>query len=79
MLKVVDGNLFLAGNDRSGYIQGNDDYVMPASKKAVHIFLRNCAGVALALAELPRLGHGDPEKHYDLLSGRLEPLMDARI
>jgi hypothetical protein len=45
VLKVVDGNLFLAGNDRSGYIKGDDNYVMPASKKAAHIFLRDYAGV----------------------------------
>ena len=45
VLKVVDGNLFLAGNDRSGYIKGGDMYVMPASKKAAHIFLRDYAGV----------------------------------
>ena len=45
VLKVVDGNLFLAGNDRSGYIKGDDRYMMPASKKAVHIFLYDYAGV----------------------------------
>jgi len=45
VLKVVDGNLFLAGNDRSGYIKGDRDNVMPASKKAAYIFLRDYAGV----------------------------------
>lgn len=45
VLKVVDGNLYLAGNDRGGFIKGRDYNFIPASKKAVHIFLRDYAGV----------------------------------
>ena len=62
VLKVVDGNLFLAGNDRGGYIKGDDDYVMPASKKAVHIFLRDYAGVRWLWPNSQGLGTEIPKK-----------------
>jgi len=45
VLKVVQGNLFLAGHDRSKGIEGREYYYTPATKKAVHLFLHDYAGV----------------------------------
>ena len=62
VLKVVDGNLFLAGNDRSGYIKGDNNYLMPASKKAAHIFLRDYAGVRWLWPNSQGLGTEIPKR-----------------
>lgn len=45
VLKAVDGNLYLAGNDHSLGIAPLPYLINPASRKAVHIFLRDYAGV----------------------------------
>ena len=62
VLKAVDGNLFLAGNDRSGYIKGAGHHVMPASKKAAHLFLRDYAGVRWLWPNSQGLGTEIPKK-----------------
>jgi hypothetical protein len=56
VLKASDGNLFLAGNDRSLGIAGLPHLVSPASKKAVHIFLRDYAGVRWLFPNAKGLG-----------------------
>jgi hypothetical protein len=45
VLKVKDGNLFLAGHDRSKGIQAAAYYYTPASRRAVEVFLYDYAGV----------------------------------
>ncbi len=63
VLRVVDGNLFLAGNDRAGFIQGDTTRnFIPASKKAVHLFLRDYAGVRWLWPNSQGLGTEIPQQ-----------------